>query len=203
SESEDKEKLNKDHIQRKIEEIIEQEQSILSLKIKDIVIHRQGKLFPPEIKGINNALSKLSKMGVISDNYNCTFIEIKKTARLPLRLFKIVDDHSDQRELIYNPNVGTYFLLSRNDGFVCTTGYPFRHQGTTRPLHVIKKKGKLPFNKILEDVFYLANLTWTKIDDCSRDPLTIKMGDIRLREIAGEYNEDALKFEEDGGEEFE
>ena len=51
--------------------------------------------------------------------------------------------------------------------------------------------------KVLQDVFYLACLTWTKIDDCLRLPISIKMGDIRLREIAGEYDSDALRFEED------
>jgi hypothetical protein len=55
----------------------------------------------------------------------------------------------------------------------------------------------MPLENAVEDVFYLANLTWTKIDDCSRQPLSVKMNDIRLREIAGEYDRDALRFAEE------
>jgi len=62
---------------------------------------------------------------------------------------------------------------------------------------VIKVEGKMPLKQILEDVFYLSNLTWTKIDDCSRLPLSVKMNDIRLREIAGEYDRDAFRFGEE------
>ena len=58
---------------------------------------------------------------------------------------------------------------------------------------------------IIQDIFFLANLTWTKIDDCSRDPLTIKMADIKLREVAGYYDADAYDFAENetGGAEDE
>jgi argonaute-like protein implicated in RNA metabolism and viral defense len=100
-------------------------------------------------------------------------------------------------EMVYNPVIGTYMLVSEKEAFVCTTGPPYEHGGTTKPLHIVKVDGLLDMQKISEDVFYLANLTWTKIDDCSRLPLTIKMNDIRLRELAGEYNRDALRFGEE------
>jgi hypothetical protein len=48
---------------------------------------------------------------------------------------------------------------------------------------------------ISEDLFRLSNLTWTRVEDCSRVPISIKMTDIRLREVAGDYNRDAIQFD--------
>ena len=53
----------------------------------------------------------------------------------------------------------------------------------------------MKLDDILHDIFDLSNLTYTKVDFCSRLPLTIKMTDLRLREVAGKYDKDALGFE--------
>lgn len=199
--SDQKEQLSRAHIRSKIEEILREEREILRKKdTENITIHRQGKLFPLEKEGILDALKTVAEENIISKDYQCTFVDVRKTSGVSLRLFEIVSRLGAQQKIIRNPVVGTYVILSDNDGFVCNTGYPFRRKGTARPLHIIKIDGEMPLESIIQDIFYLSNLTWTKIDDCARDPLTIKMTDIRLREIAGEYDKDALKFgEEEGG----
>ena len=53
----------------------------------------------------------------------------------------------------------------------------------------------MDYQSILEDIFWLSNLTWTKIDYCSKLPISLKMTDIRLREIAGEFSKDAFNFD--------
>jgi len=101
-----------------------------------------------------------------------------------------------QEDWVENPTTGTYKIISNGEAFICNTGPPFKYRGTTKPLHILKE-GPMSIETVLEDVFYLACLTWTKIDDCSRLPISIKMNDIRLREIAGEYSADALRFDEE------
>jgi hypothetical protein len=197
STSEQKERLGKKHICSKIVEILNQEQDTLPSTVKHITIHRQGKLFSCEKEGIMQALNIVSKSGRIRQDFDCTFAEIKSTSRIPFRLFAVEPMTGGQKEMVYNPIIGTYMLVSEKEAFVCTTGPPYEHGGTTKPLHVVKVDGLFDIRKIIEDVFYLANLTWTKIDDCSRLPLTIKMNDIRLREFAGEYSRDALEFGEE------
>lgn len=194
STSRQKEKLLDDQLQRKLYDFIENEQKLLNQNIANIVIHRDGKLYPCEISGIKKAVAKLSNNGIINENASVTFTEIRKTMSAPLRLFrKFVLDGSNQ-EIAGNPKMGTYFLLSDNEFFICNTGYPYKYDGTTNPLHVIKREGNLSINKIIEDLFNLSNLTWTKIDYCSRFPITTKLNDIRLKEIAGDYDEDSLEF---------
>lgn len=197
SESDQKEQLSKTHMSKKVYEMIKEEQKLLSKNIRKIVIHRQGILFPSEEAGILQALDRLAKEKLLPEDYQCTFVEIKTTSRIPLRLFKVITLPDRQRENTYNPTVGLYFPISEDDAFICTTGYPYRHKGTTKPLHVVRTKGEMALGHILQDLFSLCNLTWTKIDDCSRLPLSIKMNDIRLREIAGEYDVDALRFGEE------
>lgn len=197
SESKQKEQLSKNHVCTKIIEIITNEQKLSHKNIKEIVIHRQGKLFPPEKDGILLALDRLKESKLISEDYRCTFVEVRATSRVPFRLFEVSTLPGLQKETVFNPTIGTYVLLSKNESFICNTGPPYYRKGTTNPLHVIKVSGPLPLENVLEDTFYLSNLTWTKIDDCSRLPLSIKMNDIRLREVAGEYDRDAFRFGEE------
>ncbi|MHA1862834.1 MAG: hypothetical protein ACTSWA_03615, partial [Candidatus Thorarchaeota archaeon] len=194
STSEQKEQLSKDHIRKKISEIIVSEKRMENRQFKDIVIHRQGTLFPSEEKGITEALKIMAKQGIIDSNYTCTFVEVRTTSRMPFRLFKIENRLGRQGDFVSNPDIGTYKLISSDEAFICTTGPPYRHKGTTNPLHIIKQ-GHLSIKDVIQDIYYLANLTWTKIDDCSRLPITVKFADIRLRESAGSYDSDAFRFE--------
>jgi hypothetical protein len=197
SESDQKERLSKNHIYAKIIEIITNEQKLSNRNIRKIVFHRQGKLFSPEKDGIIRALNRLANDGTVPKDYECTLAEVKTTSRVPFRLFYVAVLPGDQKEMVYNPWIGTFVPMSESESFVCNTGPPFEHRGTTKPLHVVKIAGPMILEKVVEDVFYLSNLTWTKIDDCSRQPLSVKINDIRLREIAGEYDLDALRFVEE------
>lgn len=46
----------------------------------------------------------------------------------------------------------------------------------------------------MEDVFYLSNLTWTKPNDCSRDPITIRLTDRFLKDEATAYDAESLEY---------
>jgi len=196
STSDQKEQLSRDHLRKKIHDIIVEEQRLEKRDIKNIVIHRQGTLFPGEKEGIQDALNLLSSQGIIDKNFTCTFVEIRSSSRMRYRLFKVEDSPWRQEDYITNPEIGTYRIITENEAFICNTGTPYKHGGTTNPLHILKH-GHLPIKEVIEDVFYLSNLTWTKIDDCSRLPISVKFADIRLRESAGDYDSDALRFDEE------
>lgn len=53
----------------------------------------------------------------------------------------------------------------------------------------------MPFEEIIEDVYALTCLALTRPEDCTREPFTLKLSDIRLREHAGGYDEDALVYD--------
>jgi len=197
SESDQKEQLGRKHMFAKVYEMMKEEQKLTPRNVRKIVIHRQGMLFSPEKSGIIQALNRLAQENLLAKDYQCSFVEIRTTSRIPLRLFEVTTSPGKQKEMIYNPTVGTYIIISENDAYICTTGYPYKFKGTAKLLHVVRVDGEMPLEQILEDAFYLSNLTWTKVDDCSRLPLSIKMNDIRLREIAGEYDRDTLMFGEE------
>jgi hypothetical protein len=200
--SEQKEQLGKDQLRNIIQKIITGEKNRAKGSIKSVVIHRQGTLFDIEKRGIEEALRMLAKQGVIDKEYECTFVEVRTTSRVPFRMFRVSERLGRQVDWIENPIIGTCKTISSDEAFICNTGPPFFHRGTTNPLHILKE-GSMSIEKILQDVFYLACLTWTKIDDCLRLPISIKMGDIRLREIAGEYDPYALRFDFEETEEIE
>jgi hypothetical protein len=197
SESDQKEQLSRTQIRTEIIRLIKREQELSFKDINHIVIHRQGKLFPQEKEGILQALDVLKREEIINQNTHCTFVEIRATSRVPFRIFKVISLPGAQKEWVDNPTIGTHtYDVFGDEAFICTTGPPYEHKGTTKPLHIVKD-GPLPIESVLEDVFYLSNLTFTKIDDCSRQPLSIKVTDIRLREFAGQYELDALRFGEE------
>ncbi len=186
------EKLSKEHIKARILELVRKEQHNLSKEIKRIVIHRDGRLYPSEEEGIFDAFADLANEGLVSRDFDCNFIEIRKTSSLPVRFFDTAKENSEGK-YVENPVVGSFLILG-NDAYIASTGRPYRIRGTVRPIHIVKKSGEMSFEKILKDFFALTNLTWTKIDGCLRSPMTIKLTDIILREDAGEYEEDKLNF---------
>ncbi|RLI97245.1 MAG: hypothetical protein DRO96_01075 [Candidatus Aenigmatarchaeota archaeon] len=202
SESDDKERLGKAHIKARVEEILKEESATIPLKtaIKKIVIQRQGRLFYPEQAGITQAIDALKQEGVLAAEASCTFVEVQKTSMIPFRIFEVSTQPETHGERIEAPFIGTYVQVSENEGFLTTTGQPYKLIGTAKPIHITKREGPIPLEQLMEDIFMLTNLTWTKIDYCARDPLTVKMNDIWLREIAGDYDRNALKFSDESGE---
>jgi hypothetical protein len=120
-------------------------------------------------------------------------LEISKSAPVSFRLFEVTQEPND-RVRVENPQVGIYHFAGPEDAYLCSTGRAFWRPGTVNPLHVRYAYGGLPFPDCLEDIYALTALTWTRPEDCTRHPITIKLNDRRLGEDAGEYDADALAF---------
>jgi len=198
--SEQKEHLGRAQLLTMIYDYLKNELTANPRKVHDITIHRDGRLYQEEVQGVKDAFDKLAKERLVDKDFDCNFLEIKKTSRVPLRMFERSTPEGGMREWIENPMIGKCRIFD-DTAFVCTTGRPYKYPGTTKPLQITKIGGKMEFKLLLQDVFSLANLTWTKPDACSRLPISVKMTDIRLREIAGEYDEDMLKYLEEEGDE--
>lgn len=161
-----------------------------------IVIHRDGRMFESELTGAHTGFKRLLDDGFVAPAASLTCVEIGKSSFTSLRLFDLVR-RSGQRDLVQNPRIGQAFIPTANEGYLVTTGYPFDRQGTVLPLHVQKVDGTLGMEQILEDIFRLAMLTWSKPEDCTRYPITIKLNDRRLFEDAGEYDESEVELQEE------
>jgi argonaute-like protein implicated in RNA metabolism and viral defense len=191
--SRQKEKLTKDQIKAYLVEIIRQEAEARAELISVIVLQRDGRIFDPERDGAREAIEFLKAEGTIALNATLTIVEIPKTSPVRLRLFDV--GHHDGRPWVENPQVGTYCIINETDGYLCATGRAFPKKGTVRPLHVRRIEGTLSLEQCLEDIFYLTCLPWTRPDDATRYPITIKLNDRFLGEEAAEYNGDALDID--------
>lgn len=189
--SKQKEKLNKEQFKAYLVEILRQEIRMREEPIRNIVLQRDGRLFDTELKGANEAVEHLKREHTLDSQANLTIIEIPKTSPVPLRLFDTINNNG--RLWVENPQIGTYFLVSQTEGYLCTTGRAFSRKGTVHPLHVKLVQGGLSLENCLMDIFYLACLTWMRPDDCSRYPITVKLNDRFLGEEATSYDSDALE----------
>lgn len=162
---------------------------------ENIVIHRDGRLFQTERCGARTALQTLKENGFVSPAASLTCVEIGKHSYTSLRLFDVCRQLG-RRDSIRNPCVGEFYIPGGDEGYLVATGRPFDRPGTTLPLHVRKVEGRMPIENILEDVYRLTTLTWSRPDDCSRYPITIKLNDRRLFEDAGEYEESEIEMQD-------
>jgi hypothetical protein len=162
--------------------------------LQNIVVHKDGRTYPGEEEGLREGFNRLVAQGLVLPGFDLNLVEVQKTTRTPVRFFELISVPGSQTDIITNPQIGAHLTLFDN-AYLATTGLPYSFLGTSKPIHVIKVSGNMSFEWILEDLFCLSNLTWTRIEDCSRVPLSIKMTDIRLREVAGDYNRDALQFD--------
>jgi hypothetical protein len=179
--SQQKEKLMTKQCREYFYEIIARLTAVGDERIRHIVVHRDGRLYDTEIRGIMLALQALKNANLVAPAAEVTLLEIPKTSPSPLRLFDISIQASGGR-YVDNPQVGNYYLLSDLEGFVCTTGRAFAHRGTAKPLHVVKRSGPLSLEQGLQDILSLSCLAWTRPEDCSRDPITTKLNDRWLGE---------------------
>jgi hypothetical protein len=163
---------------------------------RTVVIHRDGRMFDSEIRGASAAFDALIAEGLVAPNAKLTCVEIGKSSFTSLRLFD-VKRNGNPRPLVRNPEVGDYFTAGTEEGYVCATGRAFPREGTVCPLHVRKVLGSLSLSDILEDIYWLTALAWTKPDDCTRFPITIKLNDRRLFEDAGEFDEHEVSLYEE------
>lgn len=189
--SRQKECLMKDQMRDYLIELITKEASLQTDLIRTIVIHRDGRSFESEQAGTEAALQTLKTQGVVDAQATVTILEIPKASPIRLRLFDVTKD--DTRDRVDNPQIGCYYIIDENLAYVCATGRAFPHEGTTRPLAVRRVSGELGMVDCLSDLYALTTLAWTKPDDCSRYPITLKLCDRYLTEDATDYDEDALR----------
>lgn len=188
--SSQKECLLEGQIATYLVDILVAEQRARSAPIQCVVIHRDGRAFASELKGVARAVAKLKRDGVLAADAEVSVIEIGKTSPAPLRLFDVVDDRGQTQ----NPSVGAWYGVDDSEAYLCTTGKPFLRQGTAQPLHIRRVYGTMSIEKLTEDVYSLSTLAWTQPETCSRTPVTLRLNDRFLTGEAGEYDADAVTF---------
>lgn len=161
--------------------------------VREIVIHRDGRSFQSEIDGAMDAKEQLQNEGILGSDARITILDVRKMAMVQVRMFD-VKRRSGRSPFVENPKNGTHVYLGERDAYLCSTGQEFKHPGTSRLLHVRYELPGLPFADALEDLYYLTTLAWSKPDDCSRYPITMKLTDKWLWEDATVYNQDALAY---------
>lgn len=189
-ETSNKEKLSTKQIKAQLYNIVKTEFNLSrDLVIKNIVVHRDGRLFDSELEGLLAGLQQLKDEMILNPDATINVVEIPKSSFLSVRLFSFSWDAKIGKPIIENPNIGLHFYI-QNEAFLCSTGKEFFHGGTSNPLYVKYTFGTMPKEEIISDFFKLTTLAFTKPDDCSRFPLSLKMND-RLGDAASEYDEDA------------
>ncbi|HUJ10669.1 MAG TPA: hypothetical protein VL171_11640 [Verrucomicrobiae bacterium] len=191
-----KEQLHTDEFQKLTIDAVRSYSNRTGELARAISMHRDGRMFESEIRGAKAAIDALIADGYVAPNVTFTCLEIGKSSFTSLRLFDVMSN-GHERPIIRNPQVGAYYLPNDQEGYLCATGRAFPRDGTVYPLHVKKLFGPLPIEQCLEDVYRLTTLTWSRPEDCTRYPITIKLNDRRLFEDAGEFDQHEIELREE------
>ncbi|WP_412467099.1 hypothetical protein [Pedobacter sp. KLB.chiD] len=195
--SSNRERLTTGQVLKMLVQNITKMERHLDYAIQNIVIHRDGRIFQREKDGILQAVVVLKQKNVLPENCSVNILEIPKHSIVPFRLFEVTGPYDMRNERrdngkVLNPEIGSYVMLNAKEAFVCTTGREFRHQGSSIPLYVKYNSGVMAFEKVLKDLYYLSCLAYTKPDDCSRFPVTIKITDRRINTLGSEFDLESL-----------
>jgi len=186
-----KEKLSSKQICQVLLDALKEDIARFGIIARRITIHRDGKTYEAERKGIQSAIQQLVSNRVLPADAQCTIVAVQKSSSIRLRLF---DGNSD--DAVENPTVGSAFVLNAREGVVCCTGWPFHLPGTAQPLLVQVADGSQPIHEVLSDVYALAQLAYASPTMCLRVPLTIKLTDDLLEPIAANVDMEDASYDD-------
>jgi hypothetical protein len=197
-ESKQKEKVPRNKVAAVLYQHLKEDLKGAARKPRSIILRRDGRAYESEWLGFQDAVRKLVSEGVLPKDVLVGVVEVHKSFALGLR---IASDTGGGE--LRNPRIGSYRELGTHEGIVCTTGYPFKFDGTVKPLLVGIARGSLDLLKVLEDTFALSQLCWPAPNRCMRLPIDLKLCDELLRATASEADDDeALYGEEEEEQDF-
>jgi hypothetical protein len=196
-----KEGIKPGALRRNIEDLV-REMASAGHRLESLIVHRDGRWWPSESKGLDAALVRLKADRVLPSDVKWAVVEIRKN-HMPVRLFTASGGGSSAH--LQNPLPGTYLVLDEQRVLLTTTGKPGawdtggRTAGTLL-LQIAEQSGEVTAESIAEDAYRLTHLNWTSPDIEISLPVTIRWADESLRETltpAGEEEEEDLEEDEE------
>jgi hypothetical protein len=179
------EKINYKVIADKIYAVLARHLSVSDEKPKSIVILRDGVSYGEEEKALLDATQRLIAENLLDKNVlKLGVIDVAKSTSIPVRAASFNGDY----RALTNPDCGTYFILNNKDAFIFNTGWPYSVPGSSKPIHVSLTWGSIDFEKAIEDVFRLTQITFSSPDRPTSLPLPLKLIDTLIRDVAHEYD---------------
>ncbi len=161
-----------------------------------IVLIRDGRSFGEEEKALLEVIEKLNQDHLIEkDKIRWSVVDLHKQSAIPLR----IASHTSGHDKIENPRSGAYVMLNENEGFIFSTGFPFKIPGSVKPLNLIQSAGNCDFKLVLEDIYNQCILAFSAPDRSNSLPITIKLIDCLIQPLAYSseevLEEDEMEFE--------
>ena len=148
-----------------------------------IVLVRDGRSHGGETVALQRAIAQLHRDGLLDQQtVRWAVVDVHKHSAVPLRA-GLTYNTARPLEL---PRIGTVKKLGRylTDAFVFNTGYPFRLNGSVRPLHLSFIEGSADFDRIISDLFAQTLLAFSAPDRPCGLPIIIKLLDTFLEPLS-------------------
>jgi len=159
-----------------------------------IVLLRDGRSFGEEPKALKVVIDELAKVNLINkSSFRFGIVDIHKSTSIPYRIAL----ESQGFPSLVNPISGTYKMFNSQTGFLFTTGYPFKINGTVHPIHITLIEGDAELEKVMHDIFNQCIMAFSAPDKPSSLPIVLKLIDTMIRPFAHQMTEYALEEHEE------
>lgn len=191
-ESPQKEKVPRKKVSAVIYRYLKEDLKGRSTLLRSLVLRRDGKAFAEEWQGFRDAVNKLVQERLVPTDIQIGIVEIHKKFSMGLRL--VAEDDGGR---LMNPRIGSWRDVNDREAILCTTGYPFRFDGTVKPLYLKLARGDLDLEKVAEDTFAMSQLCWPVPNRCMSLPIDLKLCDDLLRATAAEADDEEAIYGDD------
>jgi hypothetical protein len=159
-----------------------------------IVLVRDGRSFGEEPKALKLVIEELSRLGLVNkESLQYGIVDIHKSTSMP---YRVALDTNGFPSLV-NPISGTYKMFNNRMGFLFTTGYPFKINGTVHPIQVSLVEGSVDMEKVMNDIFNQCIMAFSAPDKGSSLPVVLKLIDTMIRPFAHQVTDFALEEHEE------
>jgi hypothetical protein len=177
------EKLSEDLLYEKIYQKLKVHIPRVCPNPNGIVLARDGRSHGGESVALQRVITQLQQDGVLSLNpIEWAVVDVHKQSAVPLRAALAIN-----KERPYElPRIGTVKKLGRHltEAFIFNTGYPFKNNGSVRPLHISFIDGTANFDHIINDLFAQTILAFSAPDRPCSLPIIIKLLDTFLEPLS-------------------
>ena len=143
--------------------------------LTSLLIMRDGNVQGNEVSGIDNALTELQQLGIISPDARVDIVGVHKGSASSIRLWDV-----DGRGEVTNAIEGTGLSVNSSLYLVACTGEATLTQGTAEPVAIVGNNRCLSIGDAALSAFLAAQLNWSSPGVAQRLPLPLKRTDEEL-----------------------
>jgi len=175
------ETINEEILRDEIVKLFKRLPSYVSIKIRSLLVLRDGRKCGNELVGIRAAQPELVKLGYLQKDAKLDIVDFHKRSVKDIRFWELHDSQNANNVL-----EGSGLFLTQKIVLVTNTGAATLHQGTADPIMLVANDDQTNITAVAQDVVAAAQLNFSSPKVAQRLLLPLKRTDDELKARAAQ-----------------